>query len=128
MPAPKGNQYGKRAARWRHALERALARVGDPDNDLETEHAIRRGLDKIADTVVQNAAQGDDKCWMEIANRLDGKVTQPLEIGEDPDNPLPRQVVITIARPENNHFIDGEYTEGGDTAEAAAALRGPAPA
>lgn len=106
MPAPKGNQYGRRGAQWRKALERALARVGDDQGEMDKRQAMRYGLDKVANTVVAQAMEGNKDAWMEIANRLDGKPRQEIEFGENPDNPLPREIVVRIVRPEG-HVIEG---------------------
>ena len=112
MAAPKGNQYAKNGARWRKALERSLARLGDnEERDLPQERALERGLDQIADTVVKKALAGGKDEWMEIATRLDGKVTQSVEIGEDPDNPLPTEIVVRIVRPGEGNIVESTAVE-----------------
>jgi len=83
MAAPKGNNNAKKGAQWRSALERALARSVKDKNKT-----VDRGLDKIADTVVKNALDGNKEAWQEIANRLDGKHAQAVTISGDEDRPL----------------------------------------
>jgi hypothetical protein len=67
--------------------------------------AIRQGpekLKKAAEAVLDNAANGDLACMQFLAERIDGRVPQP--VSSDPDNPfimyhaIQRQIVdgITI--------------------------------
>jgi len=73
MAAPKGNKNASNGARWRNTLRRALATYsGDGVSQ-------GRALSKIAETVVKLAIAGDKDAISEIANRLDGRPTQPLE-------------------------------------------------
>jgi hypothetical protein len=85
--ATKGGQTGNTNARkgtqWRDALERALAR------SCKTKaKTVDKGLDKIADQVVKNALAGNKDAWQEVANRLDGKHAQAIEISGDEDKPI----------------------------------------
>lgn len=76
MAAPKGNQNGARAAMWRSALKRALAR----STEVGT---VSAGLARIADKVVLDAALGDKDAWNEIGKRLDGLPSQPVDAQVD---------------------------------------------
>lgn len=84
MGAPLGNQNARKARRWRDALNRALARFATEDGKVKAGEA----LDKIAETVVQQAIQGNKDAWQEIACRLDGKVAQAIIGGDEDDPPL----------------------------------------
>lgn len=69
MAAPVGNQNAAKAKEWEQSLKRAMARRAGGD--------FRHTLDKIAERVVESALNGDEKCWREVADRMDGKpVTQ----------------------------------------------------
>lgn len=91
--AQPGNQNAKKAKLWEQALRRALARVSKATVDA--------GLDKIAETVVTQAMEGNKDAWQEIGNRLDGKVPQAL-IGGDDDDPAIRIGIVerAIVRPK----------------------------
>lgn len=80
--APKGNQNGRKAKRWENALTRALARVAEGKG-------FEAGLDPIADKVVAQAMAGDRGAWQEIANRLDGKPAQSVELNANITHDLP---------------------------------------
>jgi hypothetical protein len=69
--APIGNQNAAKARRWREAIQRALARATG---------GVDEGLDKIADKLVKAAIDGDQWATDHIADRIDGKATQPVDI------------------------------------------------
>lgn len=81
--APKGNTNAKKGKLWRDALERALARAGE-----RGDRTVERGLDKVADTVVMQAIEGDKQAIQEIGNRIDGKPAQSVEITGDTEKPI----------------------------------------
>jgi hypothetical protein len=57
-------------------------------------------LAHIADSLVAKALLGDVPAIKEVADRLDGKATQP--IGGDPDNPITfERIVREIVDPRN---------------------------
>lgn len=70
--APIGNQNAVRAKRFRSAVERALAREGKGNFD--------KGLNKLADKLVSLAKKGESWALREVADRLDGKVAQAVEL------------------------------------------------
>lgn len=85
MPWAKG-QSGNPKGRgkhkpWRDALERALKRR---DEGKE----IGSTLERIADTVVGKALEGDKDAYKEIAERHDGKVPQGIIGGDEDDAPI----------------------------------------
>ena len=74
QPGQSGNPNGRPKSRpFKDALERALSAAG-ADKDL---------LDNVAAALVSKASEGDVPAIKEIADRLDGKVTQPLSGDED---------------------------------------------
>jgi len=81
QPGNKLAQGGRKEKPWRDALMVALKDKGE-------EH-----LRSTAQKVVAAACDGDMQAVNEIANRLDGKPAQALNIGSGEDGPL--QMVIT---------------------------------
>jgi hypothetical protein len=55
---------------------------------LRKEAIIRGALPRIAKRVVDLAEDGEMWAVQEIANRLDGKPKQAVEMSSDPDQPL----------------------------------------
>ena len=74
---PKGSANSKRGKEFFAAMKRAMARdLGDGN--------YRKGLNRIASRLVQAAMDGEQWAIQEIANRFDGKPTQPVERDEAP--------------------------------------------
>lgn len=82
--AQPGNQNAKKAKRWQDALNKALARFESDGLKVKAGEA----LDKVAETVVQQALAGNKDAWQEISQRLDGKVPQALIGGDEDDAPI----------------------------------------
>lgn len=77
QPGQSGNPNGRPKSRpFKEALKKALEAVGDDKDQLRL----------VAQALVAKAMDGDVPAIKELADRLDGKVTQP--IGGDEDNPL----------------------------------------
>jgi hypothetical protein len=74
MAAPLGNRNAAGAKRWEMALVKALARF---ENDDIT---AGEALDRIAMVVVEKALHGDRDSILELANRLNGKPVQQVEM------------------------------------------------
>jgi hypothetical protein len=87
MGAPLGNKNGaKKRLPWQQALKRSLTRLSDKEGDESPRY--RKGLDRLADKVVAQALEGNKDAWQEVANRLEGKPGQNIEISGNPDKPL----------------------------------------
>jgi len=85
--APIGNQNAKEGRIWRDTLRRALL--------AEDGAKLRR----IADALVDKAAEGDVSAIKEIGDRIDGKVAQTLGIGQDSElAPLVTRIERVILR------------------------------
>lgn len=70
--APLGNQNAKQGAEWRSAIKRALSRRSGEN--------WRKGLDELADRYIEAAALGDAWALKDIADRLDGKPKQSVDV------------------------------------------------
>lgn len=75
MAAPLGNKNGAKAKIWEQAIKRALAR--------RVSGTIDKGLDELADKLVEQAANGDQWALLEVGNRMDGKAAQAVMIDGD---------------------------------------------
>lgn len=84
--APVGNQNAKKGAEWRQALKRALAH--------RSKKTYREGLDIVAQKVIDAACDGDVAAWKEIADRMDGKAPQSLNLDGKLDVPMSGTVKI----------------------------------
>jgi hypothetical protein len=84
--APTGNTNAANAKRWKNAIEYALEKYSS--SKVKQGQALRA----IAHKLVENAIDGDKDAWMEIGNRLDGKVSQPIA------NEQGETFVVTIAK------------------------------
>jgi hypothetical protein len=86
--APAGNQNAAKAKQWAAAIERALERRGDPTIDPDKPIARTpkaKALDDLADkflSAVELPSTGI-RGYQELGDRLDGKVSQPLEHSGD---------------------------------------------
>jgi len=88
MAAPEGNHNYVKGKRWKKALEKALARIGEGDIDV--------GLSKVADKVISAAAEGDRDAWKEVSERMDGKTA--TVIAGDEENPLQAKVTVEFIK------------------------------
>lgn len=104
MGAPLGNQNAAKAKRWTAAIERALERraTGKPrPTDVSD---LIAGLDAAADEfVAQIFADKDLGYFKELGDRLDGKPSQAVDLGSDPDRPVVQKVIREIVRPPNTN-------------------------
>lgn len=73
----RGLKYGRANPEWKASLKWAL-------QNYQTSHIERAAaLRAIALAVVDKAVRGDKDAVMEIANRLDGKAIQAVEVQQD---------------------------------------------
>lgn len=77
----RGVKTGKSAGglEWKNSLKWALRNY--QTSSIERAAALRA----IALTVVDKAVKGDKDAWTEIANRLDGKAVQQMEVRSEQD-------------------------------------------
>lgn len=91
QPGQSGNPNGRPKSKpFKEALQRAL-RAADDDEEL---------LNAVALALVKKAQDGDVSAIKELADRLDGKVTQPIG-GDDEAGPITVQSIVrTIIDPK----------------------------
>ena len=76
MAAPKGNKNALKAKEWERALKVELHHFEDKERKVEKGHALAC----IARKCIEQALDGDKDARTEIANRLDGKAREHVEI------------------------------------------------
>ena len=87
QPGQSGNPNGRPKSKpFKNALQEALKAAGD-DEDM---------LNAVALALVKKAKEGDVPAIKELADRLDGKVTQP--IGGDDDAPPVKMIITGVPR------------------------------
>lgn len=84
MAAPVGNSNAKKGKAWFDALRKECVQ--------------KDALAKIAEKVVALALEGERWAVEEIANRMDGKPAQSVELTGDPEAPL-QVIERRIVRP-----------------------------
>lgn len=77
MAAPIGNQNAAKAKIWSAAIQRAL----EKRSRLEQKDAI----DALAEKLLGLCDEGDLGALKELGDRLEGKPSQMIGIGQDPD-------------------------------------------
>jgi len=80
MAAPKGNKFAAHDKPWTNALQRVLAQL-----ELRNEQGLvttqpGEALRQIAEVTVMRALAGDKDARKEIADRLDGKPTEYVNV------------------------------------------------
>ena len=73
--APIGNVNRTKGRPYQEALRHALATYADSKRKIEAGHALR----KIAYRHIAAALDGDTTAMRDLADRLDGKPTQPVD-------------------------------------------------
>jgi hypothetical protein len=102
MGAPLGNQNAAKAHKWAAAIERALIRKATGAPRPEDVSDFIRGLDLAADEfVIQLFEKKDLGYFKELGDRTDGKPSQAIDLGSDPDRPVVQKVIREIVRPPN---------------------------
>ena len=90
--APIGNNFAGKAKKWEEAIRRALARDGG---------TVDKGLDKLADELIKTAQTGDSWAIDHIANRLDGKPKETVDITVEKIDRSPVERLRSHLRPAN---------------------------
>ena len=95
QPGQSGNPEGARikARRFGAMLERVLTQE---DLKPEEQHRLRLAVEKL----VQKAADGDIPSMQMLADRLDGKPAQQVQLQGDPDLPLVGKIIREVKEPD----------------------------
>lgn len=88
MAAPKGNRFASHDKPWTNALQRVLLQLEIKNADGKVIAKAGEALRLIAEETVLRAVAGDKDARKEIADRLDGKPTEFLNVNHtaDPGN------------------------------------------
>ena len=86
--AQPGNTNQSKGKPWADAIRRAIARREATGNGAD--------LNKLAETLLDKAAEGDMTAIKELGDRLDGKSAQSVTVAGDPDKPLVSRVERVI--------------------------------
>lgn len=81
MPAPKGNQNAAKGKLWNDALRKAIA---------QDDH---KRLRRAAETLLDKASEGEPWAIKELADRLDGKAFQSVELSGSESSPLTFRII-----------------------------------
>ena len=84
MPAPNNPKGAKSDKEWRDAIRMAVYELRVSGDNPEKVKALRL----LARALVEKALKGDIPALKEIGDRLDGRPSQAVVLGEDPDKPL----------------------------------------
>lgn len=94
MGAPEGNT--NRATQYR--IKRTLEKLFE---EASTKREGMTRLEAACRAQMERAEEGDLAAFKEVADRAEGKPSQSLDLGSDPDRPLVQKVVREIVRPPN---------------------------
>jgi hypothetical protein len=87
--APEGNQNARMGREWRNAINRALEKRGNGDRTKALDELAEKFLDTVEDMRLGTEKRAPSVAgFSELADRIDGKSSQSVTLGSDPDNPL----------------------------------------
>ncbi len=100
MSAPKGNKFAAHDKPWTDALRRVLLQFELKDENGKVQVKAGEALRKIAEITVQAAMAGDKDARKEIAERMDGKPTENVNLNHrlDPAEMSTHELVAAILR------------------------------
>jgi len=80
MSAPKGNRFASHDKPWTNALTRVLAQLELPGEEGKPAVKAGEALRQIAEATVMQALAGDKDARKEIADRMDGKPSEFVNV------------------------------------------------
>ena len=99
--AQPGNQNAYKGRMWRDAIRYALAEIGRDEEPVEaSEAADMRGLRKLARKFIAAAEQGDPWAFKELADRMDGKAAQQVQLTGADEGAIEMKWTVEIVEPE----------------------------
>jgi len=114
MAAPKGNSNAAKGREWANALERALKLYESKKRKISRGQALER----IANTVIEEALDGGMWAVQEIGNRMDGKAAQSVELSGS----IEHKHVHELTDDQLAHIATGGSIGTADTSEGESAL------
>lgn len=85
MPAPVGNTNANKGKRFALAIDAALGKRSRRDQV--------EALEALADKMIEMALEGDMTALREIADRIDGKPKQAIDVGGG-DTPVQHRIIV----------------------------------
>lgn len=85
MGAPKGNKFAAHDKPWTNALQRVLAQLEVKDETGKVKIKAGEALRFIAETTVLQALAGDKDARKEVADRMDGKPSEYVNVNHTQD-------------------------------------------
>ena len=85
MAAPKGNRFASHDKPWTNALQRVLAQLEVKDDTGKVTVRAGDALRQIAEVTVLSALVGNKDAIKEIADRLDGRPTDNVNVNHSRD-------------------------------------------
>lgn len=83
MAAPKGNQYAAKGRRFASVIAKRIDEL--------------KAWDKLADALVTKALDGDMQALKEVADRIDGKAKESIDLSSEDGTMSPTRIVIEAA-------------------------------
>jgi len=98
--APLGNQNAVKAKRWQQAIDRALDRRSKSDAIAELDRLADVFLDTVEAMTVPTDKRGPSIAgFTDLADRLDGKPAQQLQLSGDAEQPIVQRIEQVIVDP-----------------------------
>lgn len=94
MAAPEGNT--NRATQYR--IKRTFEKLFE---EASTKREGMTRLEAACRAQMEKAEEGDLAAFKEVADRGEGKPSQSLDLGSDPERPVVQKIVREIVRPPN---------------------------
>lgn len=110
MGAPKGNKFASHEKPWTNALQRVLAQMEVKDKDGKVIAKAGEALRMIAEVTVERALAGDKDARKEIADRMDGKPSEFVNVNHshDPQEMTTDELAAAILRERADQARGGE--------------------
>lgn len=106
--AQKGNRNAAKNKDWESALRRVIATFELKDDAGVVKVARGEALRKIAEQCVMQAIAGDKDARAEIANRLDGKPTEHVQVAHTIERRLSYAERLAQEEAARSHRASGE--------------------
>ena len=97
--APIGNDNARKGREWRNAINRALEKRGNGDRTAALDALAEQFLSAVVEMTKSTEKRGPSvQGFAELADRLDGRASQDVTLGGNPDSPLHLTIVNAEAK------------------------------